>query len=105
MTETAHSCQAPILTIFMSYFMTGGPGKEHRTNNPSPMGGIWERSKEDTMCPATSQSPSHWHPSWLSNACATRKDPESEWLTKDDLETNPITIKPETVSHVALQSS
>ena len=26
----------------------------------------------------TSQNPSHWNPSWLSDACATRKDPESE---------------------------
>ena len=26
---------------------------------------------------------------------------ESEWLAKDDLETNPTTIKPKTVSHVA----
>ena len=32
--------------------------------------------------------------------CATRKDSESEWLAKDNPETNPITIKPETASHV-----
>ena len=31
-----------------------------------------------TRCPATSQNPSHWHPSWLSNARGTRKDPDSE---------------------------
>ena len=31
----------------------------------------------------------------------TRKDSESEWLTKDNLGNNPITIKPETARHVA----
>ena len=36
---------------------------------------------------------------------ATRKDPESEWWARDNPETNPITIKPETASHVAEQSS
>ena len=48
-----------------------------------------------------SQNPSHWNPSWLSNACATRKDPESEWLARDNPETNLITIKPKTASHMA----
>ena len=51
------------------------------------------------------QNPPQWNPSWLSKACTTRKDPESEWLTRDNPETNPITIKPETVSHVAEQFS
>ena len=41
----------------------------------------------------------------ISNLCATRKDSESEWLAKDNPETNPITIRPETVSHVAEQLS
>ena len=31
----------------------------------------------------------------------TRKDSESESLVKDNPETNPITMKPETASHVA----
>ena len=52
----------------------------------------------------TPQSP-RWHTSWLSNACATRKDPEPEWLASENLETKTITIKPETVSHMAEQSS
>ena len=30
-----------------------------------------------------------------------RKDSESEWLAKDNLEANPITIKPKTLSHEA----
>ena len=36
---------------------------------------------------------------------ATRKGPESERLARDNPETNPITIKPEAVSHIAEQSS
>ena len=47
----------------------------------------------------------HWHPPWLSDAGTPRKDPESEQLAEDNQERNPVTIKPETVSHVAQQSS
>ena len=61
---------------------------------------IQESSKGGTTCPTTSQNPL-WHPSWLNKACTTRKDSESEWLAKDNPETNPITIKPKTASHVA----
>ena len=93
------------VTICMSCFTTGGPVKEHRTNKPPPTGRVRERSKGDTMCPSNSQNPSQWHPSWLSNVYATRKDRESELLAKDNPETNPITIKPETVSHAAEQFS
>ena len=63
--------------IRMHCFMTGGPGKEHGTNKP-PTGRVRERSKGDTTCLTTSQHPSRWHPSWLSDVCATRKDCESE---------------------------
>jgi len=84
----------------MSCFRTGGSGKEHGTNKPPPTERVQERSKGDTTCPTTSQNPSLWHPSWLNKAC-TRKDSESEQLAKDNRETNPITIKPETASHVA----
>ena len=86
-----------IVTICMNCFMTGGPGKEHGTNKPSPTRRVQERSKGDTTCPTTSQNPSLWHPSWLNEVCTTRKNSESEWLAKD----NPITIKPETASHMA----
>ena len=85
----------------MTCFMTGGPGKEHETNKPPPTGRVQEGSKGDTTCPSTSQNPSRWRPSWLRNAWATRKASEWEWLAKDNLDTNPITIKPKTVSHVA----
>ena len=78
----------------MNCFMTGGPGKEQGTNKPPPTGRVQEMSKGDTTCPTTSQNPSHWHPSWLNEVCTTRRESESEWLDKDNPETNPITIKP-----------
>ena len=89
----------------MSCFMTGDPGKEYGTNKPPPTARVRERLKGDTACLSTSQNPSLWHPSWLSDACATRKDSELEWLAKDHLETNPIAIILETVSHAAEQFS
>ena len=85
----------------MSCFMTGGPGKEHGTYKPPPTGRVWERSKGDTSCLTTSQNPSLSHLSWLNKRCTTRKDSEAEWLAKDNLETNSITIKPEVASHLA----
>ena len=89
-----------IVTICTSCFTTGGPGKEHKTNKLLPTGRDQERSKGDTTCLTTSQNPSRWHPSWMNKVCTTRQDSESEWLAKDNLETNPITINPETASHV-----
>ena len=56
-----------------------------------PTGRVLERSKGDTACPASSQNPSHWRPSWLSDVCTTRKCCELERLAKDHPETNPIT--------------
>ena len=94
-----------IITICMSCFMTGDPGKEHRTNEPAATRRTRKRSKGDTTCPTTSQNPSRRHPYWLNKVHTTRKDSESEWLAKDNMETNPITIKPETASHLAEQFS
>ena len=94
-----------IVTICMSCFVTGDPEKEYGISKPPPTGRVRERLKEDTACPSTSQNPSRWHPSWLSDTCATRKNSELEWLAKDHPETNPITIKPETTSHEAEQFS
>ena len=85
--------------------MMGGPGKEHRMKEPPPTRRVLERSKGDTTCLTTSQNLCQWHPSWLNKACTTRKDSESEWLAKDNPETNPITIKPETASHVTEEFS
>ena len=79
--------------------MTGGPRKENRTNKPPPTGGAWERSKGNTTCLTTSQNPLS-HPSWLNKAYTTRKNSESEWLAKDNLETNFNIIKPKTASHM-----
>ena len=45
------------------------------------------------------------HLGWTRKDLFTRKDSESEWLAKDNPETNPITMKPETASHVAEQFS
>ena len=94
-----------VVTICMSCFRTGGPGKEQGANKPPPTRRVWERSKGDTTCPTTSQNPSLWHPSLLNKVCTTRKDSESEWLAKDNPETNPITIKLGTASHVTKQFS
>jgi len=58
--------------------MTGGPGKEYRTKKPPSTGRVQKKLKGDVTVPTTSQNPPLWHPSWLSNACATRKNPESE---------------------------
>ena len=83
----------------MSYFTSGGPGKEHGTNKPPPTERIWERSKGDTKCPTTSQNPSRWHPSWLNNACPPgRTLSQNDWLRV-------TVIKPETSSHMAEQFS
>ena len=67
-----------IVIICMSCFMTGDPDKEYGTNKPPPTRRVQERWKGDTACPSTSQNPSCQHPSWLSDACATRKDSELE---------------------------
>ena len=64
-----------------------------------------ERGDSSPYVLPISQSHYHWKPSWLRDAWATSKDPESEWLSRDNLETNPITIKRETVSLVAEQFS
>ena len=53
----------------------------------------------------SSQNPSRWNPSWLSNVWATMKDPESEQLARDSPENITITIKPKTESHIAEQFS
>ena len=50
--------------------------------------GFWRSQKEIGDCSpevlATSQDPPHWNPSRLSDACAPRKDANSEWLARDN---------------------
>ena len=50
-----------------------------------------------------SQNPSYWNPSWLSNMHTIRKNPESEWLARNNSEINHINIKSKTASHVTEQ--
>jgi len=83
----------------MSYFTIGGTGKKHRTSKPPSTRRVWGRAKGDATWLTISQNPSHWHPSWLSNGCATRKKPVSKPLAKDNTEINPITIKPNCEPH------
>ena len=68
----------------------------------------WSGQKEEgadhTSCQLP-RKPSCWNPSWLSDASATRKDPESEWLARDNPETNAITITPKTASQTSEQFS
>ena len=103
--EEAHGLKPPTLArhhsnLCMRRSTTEGPGKEHGSNKPPSTRRVLERSNGDTTCPTTSQNPSLWHPSWRNKACTTRKDSEPEGLAKDNPETNPITIKPQTASHV-----
>ena len=89
----------------MSYFITGGPGKEHGTNKPSPIRRVGKGQKE---MPHVLPPPRILLPGMhlgLSNACTIRKDSKPEWLARENSETNPITIKPETASHEAEQFS
>ena len=85
--------------------MTRGPGKEHKLTGHHQPEEFGKGQKETPLVLPTSQNPHRRTPSWLSNVWATRKDPESEWLARDNLEANPITIKPKTGSHVAEQPS
>ena len=71
------------------------------TTNQKNSGKQKQRGDTSPHVLPSSQNPYVWNPSWLSDTCATRKDPELEWLVKDNPETNPITVKPKTVSHMA----
>ena len=85
--------------------MTGVLGQEHGTNKPPPTGRFCERLKGDATCPTFSPNPSHWYPSWLSNACSIKKDSESEWLAKGNPKTDFITAESKIVRHVTEQFS
>ena len=51
----------------------------------------------------TSQNPSHWNPSWLSDAHATQVGPCISMTGQRQSRTNPITKKLETMGHVVEQ--
>ena len=100
-----------IATTAMSSLRTGGPGKERRIDKLPPTGRIRERAKGERRCPSTgptkSRNPSRGiHLGRVMHAPPRiLKDPESERLARDNPETHPITIKPETTSHGAEQFS
>lgn len=83
-----HSCDL--------FSMTRDPGKAHRTNKPPPPEEFWKGQKEDATCPTDFPESASLEFILLSNAWATQRDPESEWLARNNPETNPITVKPET---------
>ena len=90
-----------IVTICVSYFMTGGPDKEHGTNKSPPTGRIRERSERHAMYPTGLPESSLLASILAKQWTHHQKDLESEWLAKNNPETNPITIKPNTAKHVA----
>ena len=93
-----------IVIICMSYLQQEVlVGNQHETNKPRLTRKIQGSQKELSHVLPTSQNPSCCSPFWLSNVCVTRKDSEWEWLVRDNLEMNPISIKPETASHVSEQ--
>ena len=104
LTETAHPGQALKLLFALVVLGQEVLVRNRKLIGHHQLGEFGKGQKVTPPCPTTSQNPSHWHPSWLNKACATRKDPESEQLAKDNPETNPITIKPETASTKAVQS-
>ena len=83
----------------MSCFTKWGPGKEHGTNKPPPTGRVWERSKVTPRVRPPPRILADILLGWAMHAPPGRT--ESEWLVRDDLETNPITVKPETASYMA----
>ena len=89
----------------MTCFTTGGPVKKHRTNKQPPTGRIQERSKGErklqSICP-TNLPGFFWLEAILAEwmQASPGRTPDSEGLARDNPGTNPITIKPKTVSHV-----
>ena len=66
LTETSHPGQASGLFY---------DRRSQQGTKPPPIERVQERSKGDTLGPTTSKNSSWWLPSWLSDACTTRKDP------------------------------
>ena len=61
--------------------MTGGPGKEHRTNKPPPTRRVQGSPESDATCPTISQNPSLWHPfGWTKRAPPGRTLTQNDWL-------------------------
>ena len=91
-----------IVTICMSCFMTGGPGKEHWTKKSPATGRVQERSKGDTTCPTTSQNPSRCiHLGWTRRAPPGRTLSQNDWQPRNESRHH----KTKTATHVAEQFS
>ena len=95
----------PCTVTCMSYFTTGGLVRNSELTNQHQPGEFEKGQREMPHVLPNFQNPPLWNPSWLNAGCTTRKDPKSEWLAKDNPETNPKAIKPETASHEAEQFS
>ena len=85
-----------ILTIYISSFMTGGPGKEYGTNEPPPsriqeLGRVKRRHNVSYQLPRILLAGIHL--GWAMRTPPRRKDPELEWPARDNLKTHPIMIK------------
>ena len=81
------------VTICMSCFTTGGPGEEQRISLYQPEEFVKGQKETPPVQPPPRILLSGIHLGCLNKAYTTRKDSESEWLAKDNPETNPITIK------------
>ena len=97
--------QDKIVATCMSYLSTGGPCKECGTNKLPPTRRIREGSKGErrhqSLCP-TNLSESFSLESLLAELCAQyQKGPWVRMVSQRNPEINLITIKLETVSHVA----
>ena len=95
----------PCTVTCVSYFMTGGLVRNSELTNQHQPREFEKGQREKPHVLPNFQNPPLWNPSWLNDVSTTRKDPESEGLVRDNLKTNPVTIKPGTVSLVAEQSS
>ena len=98
-----------MVTICVNCFMTRGPSKEHRANEPPPTRRIQERSKGDTTCPTDLPASILFggiHLGWTicappAKALSQNNWPETTWIWYG----NPISIKPDSANHSTEQSS
>ena len=82
--------------------MTGDPDKEYRTNKPPPTRRVRKGGKETLRVHPLPRIPLAAF--ILAEQCMRHQErPWIRMMAKDHLETNPITIKPETVSHATEQ--
>ena len=83
-TETTHLAKHQV-AICMSYFTTGDPGKEHRTNQPPPTRRIQERSTGERRCQFICPSRIHLglsfteiHLDWTPHVPLSQRQPRNE---------------------------